>query len=80
VNTKIQKWGNSLGMRIPGHLAKEAGVQEGTGVDIRVVRGRLVISVLRRTKYSLAELVAGITPGNRNSTLLDGKPRGKELL
>ena len=38
--TKIQKWGNSLGVRIPKSFAREAGITEGTLVDISPEGGR----------------------------------------
>ncbi len=41
---KIQKWGNSLALRIPQVLAEQAGLSEGTSVFVRLDAGKLVIS------------------------------------
>jgi antitoxin MazE len=43
MQTRIQKWGNSLGLRIPRSIAAEAQVQEGATVDLSVDSGRLVV-------------------------------------
>jgi antitoxin MazE len=43
MQTKIQKWGNSLGLRIPRSFAAEAQVEEGATVDLSVEDGRLLV-------------------------------------
>jgi antitoxin MazE len=50
VRTKIQKWGNSLGLRIPKALAEEIAVEEGSSVEIQVKDQSLVISALARRR------------------------------
>ena len=47
--TKIQKWGNSLGLRIPKGIAEDAHVAEGARVDLKVENGRLVIAAVSRS-------------------------------
>lgn len=54
----VQKWGNSLALRIPRVLANEAGVGQGSEVEVSVVDGRLVATPLVRVP-TLAELLAG---------------------
>lgn len=44
MRVKIQKWGNSLAMRLPKKLAEDLGMSEGSEVDITVRQGRLEIS------------------------------------
>ena len=78
VKTKIRKWGNSLGLRIPRSLASEAAVEDGSAVDITVESGDLVIRPLRRRRYSLDELVAGIDDANRHGEVSTGAPVGNE--
>ena len=74
MRTRIRKWGNSLGVRIPSALAEDARLHEGAEVDVTVREGQLVIvSVL-----SLAELVAGITATNLPAIDEDDAPRGGE--
>lgn len=62
----IAKWGNSLAVRIPQNLAKEINLTEGSEVDFSIVDGSLVIKPKKRKRYSLEELVNGITPENRH--------------
>ena len=57
---KIQKWGNSLAVRIPKALADEAGLERDKQVDIRYEDGELRISTRRRKRYDLDELLASV--------------------
>ena len=73
---KVNKWGSSLGVRIPRKLADDAGIREGSAVDITLQDGALTI---RKPKYSLKELLAGITPENRHPKIEWGPPLSNEL-
>ena len=76
--TKIQKWGNSLGLRIPKSFAKEAGVEEGSAVDISVQGDRLVIQTVRPLRYQLDDLVSQIREDNLHDEICTGEPVGRE--
>lgn len=58
--TKVQKWGNSLAVRIPKALAEEAGLERGKQVDLRYEDGELRIRRRRRKRYDLDELLASV--------------------
>lgn len=75
----IAKWGNSLAIRIPQNLAKEINVTEGSEVDFSVVDGSLVIKPKKRKRYSLEELVNGITSENRHDYIDTGVSVGNEV-
>jgi antitoxin MazE len=77
--TKIQKWGNSLGLRIPKSLAKDAGVEEGSPVDISIDGGKLVIQPVRPSKYELKDLVSQIREDNIHDEIPTGDPVGREV-
>jgi len=77
LRARIAKWGNSLGVRIPKAAAKEAGLEDGADVEVKVA-GRNLLLVPVRREYSLAELVAGITPKNRHKETDWGAPLGGE--
>ena len=62
--SKVQKWGNSLAVRIPRLLAQETGLSAEAAVEIRVRDGYLVVEPLRAPSYSLAELLDRVTPAN----------------
>jgi len=79
VQTKIQKWGNSLGLRIPRAFAEEAGVDAGAEVDLSIRDGDLVVKPARRTKYRLTELVRKITAKNLHGEVDTGGPIGREV-
>lgn len=72
----ICKWGNSLGLRIPRGLAEDAGIAEGSVVELRLDDGRLVAEPVVVEK--LAALLARVTPKNRHREILIDSPRGRE--
>jgi len=76
--TKIQKWGNSLGLRIPKTFAKEAGVEEGSAVDIFLEEDRLVIRPLRTSKYQLSDLLSKVREDNLHEEISTGDAVGSE--
>jgi antitoxin MazE len=78
VRTKIQKWGNSLGLRIPRSLAEEAGLVAGSEVDLTMRRGELVVKPARHTKYRLEDLLRQITSKNMHDEVDAGAPVGRE--
>jgi antitoxin MazE len=78
VQTKIQNWGNSLGLRIPRALAVEAGVRAGSEVDLSIQNGDLVVTPARRRKYRLKDLLEKVTARNVHAEVDTGGPVGKE--
>jgi antitoxin MazE len=79
VQSRISKWGNSLGVRVPREVAVRAGLSEGTRIDIEgYTDGRIVITPSRR-RFTLDELLAGMTP-EREHPLDDDGPQGEESL
>jgi len=79
VQTRIQKWGNSLGLRIPKAFAEQAGVRAGSEVDLSLEDGELIIRPTREPKYDLAELVRDITEENVHAEVETGPPVGREV-
>jgi antitoxin MazE len=61
---KILKWGNSLGLRIPKSFAKEAGVEQGSPMDISLDGGRLVIRPVHPAIYKLSEMLSRVREDN----------------
>jgi antitoxin MazE len=58
----VAKWGNSLGIRIPSAIAKQIDLTEGMQVVVSIVDGKLVIQPEHSKKYTLDELLEGMTP------------------
>ncbi|MBB5233137.1 AbrB/MazE/SpoVT family DNA-binding domain-containing protein [Deinococcus budaensis] len=75
---QIQKWGNSLALRIPRGIAEEAGLGQRTAVEMRVEGGQIVITPLRPARYQLDELLAGIRPGQLHGETDWGEAQGQE--
>ncbi len=74
----VNKWGNSLGVRIPQPVANEVGFTVGTLVSMEVVDGKILISPVQK-KYQLDELLYGVTPELIGGEYDWGKPIGKEV-
>jgi antitoxin MazE len=74
----VAKWGNSLAVRIPQHLAREIGLSDGAEVEIVTIDGNLTIKPKRQNQYSLDELVAVITPTNSHAEIDTGRSIGEE--
>jgi antitoxin MazE len=64
MKTRIQRWGNSLAVRIPKSFAIQAGLHEGAEVDLSLVEGRLVVESAQPRPLRLEELLRGITDEN----------------
>lgn len=78
MQTKIQKWGNSLALRIPRSFAAEAQVEEGATVDLSVENGRLLVRPLRVRKYSLNMLLRKVSRRNLYEEVSTGRAIGRE--
>ena len=78
MQTRIQKWGNSLGLRIPRSFAAEAQVEEGATVDLSVENGQLLVRPLRVRKYSLDGLLRRVSRRNLHGEVATGRAVGRE--
>ncbi|HET9293709.1 MAG TPA: AbrB/MazE/SpoVT family DNA-binding domain-containing protein [Gemmatimonadales bacterium] len=78
MRSRISKWGNSLAVRIPRGLTEEAGLSDGSDVEITLRDGRIVIAPVG-PEYHLDELVEGITSENRPTETDWGRPAGNEV-
>jgi antitoxin MazE len=77
VETRVQRWGNSLAVRIPKPVARQLGLVEGGEVALEVREGALEVRPLG-ARYRLAELVSEIREGNLHDEAEWGAPRGRE--
>jgi antitoxin MazE len=78
VTTDISRWGNSLAVRIPKALADRARLAEGDTVTVEAADDGSLVIRPARARYSLEELVRGITRGNRHAETPWGEPAGDE--
>jgi antitoxin MazE len=79
MRARTQKWGNSLGLRIPKAFAQELGMADGTDVELQVRDGALVITPQVAPQYDLQSLLDGITRANRYGEQDFGDAVGREV-
>lgn len=79
MRTRVDRWGNSLGVRIPKAIAERADLREGSHVEMDVENGAVI---LRRSKpqYTLDELLEGVTPDMVHSEWADVEDVGRERI
>ncbi len=76
--TKIQKWGNSLALRIPKTFALDANLENDSTVEISLVDGKIVVKPVNAPQWTLDELLAGINNNNIHHEVDSGEPVGNE--
>jgi len=81
MRTKVQKWGNSQGLRITKALLSDAQINVGDAVNISVKDGALIVTPAQRVrkKYILKDLVSKIPKGHQTRETDWGEPVGKEI-
>ena len=75
----VQKWGNSLALRIPRTVARDIRLQQGSLVEISASNGNLLVSPTGRRKRGLARLLVGVTRSNLHSAVDWGDRVGREV-
>ena len=78
MRARVERWGNTLAVRVPSEVAADAGLYEGCTVDLAAAPGLLRLLPVPPA-HMLEELLAGITPENLPD-MLDDRPRGQELI
>lgn len=76
---RIQKWGNSLAVRIPKAFVKEMNVSDGGAVNMTIDDGKIVISPEIEQVYRLDDLLEEITSENLHAEVDSGKVVGQEI-
>ena len=79
MKARIQKWGNSLALRIPKSFATHSNIEQGSVVDLSLDNGRMIVEPAKEQEYALEELLARITKKNLHSEVDFGLPVGKEV-
>ncbi len=80
MNATVQKWGNSLALRLPSSFTKDVHLHRGSVVDISLAEGQIVVTPKKTKKISLSALLKKITRENLHSEIDWGEPRGSETL
>jgi antitoxin MazE len=78
MKSKVQKWGNSLALRIPRSFAAETGLRKESGIEISLDDGRIIITPERKSP-TLRQLLAGVNKNNLHGETDTGAARGNEI-
>lgn len=76
--TKVQKWGNSLGVRIPKPFIEETQISDGYSVNINFDGENIIIKPVKKS-YRLTDLLKGINSKNIHKEIHTGQSVGKEI-
>jgi antitoxin MazE len=76
----VQKWGNSLAVRIPARLAETLSMREGTQVDLECKSGAIVMRPKSRPRYRLSQLLRTCTPATLHGETDFGPDVGAEVV
>lgn len=79
MKTKIQKWGNSLGVRLPKSIAEQKDLRAGTGVNVSLKDDQIVIEAAEDETASLDVLLQNVTEENLHGEYDWGPTQGKEV-
>ena len=79
MHVRVQKWGNSLAVRIPKPLAEDAEVKEGTVLNLAVSEGTVVATPVQQRKWSLKQLLARVSKKNLHAEVDFGPSVGREI-
>lgn len=75
----MQRWGNSLALRIPKSFAREVGLQEDSPVELSLVKGKLIVRPVKEESPTLEELLRSVTDDNLHGEWDTGPAVGKEV-
>jgi len=78
MKTRVQKWGNSLALRIPKAFADEVGLQKETSVEISLADGKIVVTPVTKSKLTLEQLLSKVTEDNLHHEVDTGSAVGNE--
>ncbi len=78
MKAKVQKWGNSLALRIPKSFAAETKLEPGTDIDLTLIDGKLIVTPSAEPELTLEKLLEGVTEENIHSEVDTGISVGNE--
>lgn len=79
METRVQKWGNSLALRIPKPLASQIGLEPNSPVELSLRGKKLVIELVTTPELNLDDLLARVTKDNIHGEVDTGPPIGREV-
>ncbi len=79
MRTKVQKWGNSLALRIPKAFALDAQLENNSVVEVSLIDGRIVVNLISTPDWSLEQLLSDVTSDNTHGETDTGDAIGNEV-
>ena len=79
MKTRVQKWGNSLALRIPKSFAAEVGLDSNSSVEMSLRDGKLIVMPFEKPKFNLKKLLAQVTEENLHHEVNTGPAVGGEV-
>ena len=79
MTTRVQKWGNSLAVRLPLPVVKRAGIRPDDPFEIQATKGRILLIPAAKAEYRLSDLLRKVTRKNLHRATDWGKPVGNEV-
>ena len=76
---RIQKWGNSYGIRIPSNIIKSLNIKVNDVLDIEQIDKKIVISISDKNKISLSEKFKKYNGENLSKDFSWDESVGKEI-
>ena len=78
MRTRVQKWGNSLAVRIPKSFAAEVGIEQDSEVELSLSDGKLVLVPIHSQPLTLTALLNAVSDDNLHTEISTGEPVGNE--
>ena len=79
MKSTVQKWGNSLAIRIPKSFATEIDLSQGAEIDLVLFENKIQIEPIKKKKLTLDELLNQVTEDNIHGEVDTGTSVGKEI-
>ena len=78
MQARVQKWGNSLAVRIPKSFASQSHLEQNSVVEMTLENGSIILLPVSQPKVSLSHLFEGVTTDNLHGETETGMPVGRE--
>lgn len=79
MESRLQKWGNSFGIRIPNHILKSLNLRPNELLDIKEEDEKIIITKTKKDKISLKELFDNYNGDNLAKDFVWDEPVGREI-
>jgi len=79
MEAKVKRWGNSLGIRIPKSFSAQAGITDGSDIELQLEGDKITIVPIHKNEYTLDELLSRVSEDNIHYEIKTNGPLGNEV-